>query len=64
MLPWYNKYLQVEDMSKIEEKIDEAAQEYAESLWKAGMYDKETPATEEDMAYAFKAGAKFALSHQ
>lgn len=51
-------------MSKIEEKIDEAAKEYAKSLWESGMYEKETPTTEEDMTYAFKAGAKFALSHQ
>ncbi len=51
-------------MSKIEEKIDEAAQEYAKSLWGVGMYEKETPATEEDMTWAFKAGAKWALSHQ
>ncbi len=51
-------------MSKIEKRIDKAAQEYAKSLWGVGMYEKGTPATEEDMTWAFKAGAKWALSHQ
>jgi len=51
-------------MTKIEEKISKAAENYANSLHESGMYDKETPATPEDMEYAFKAGANFALQNQ
>lgn len=41
------------------EDMVQAANDYAKSLWKCGMYDKETPATPEDMANAFSAGAKW-----
>lgn len=44
--------------------VEKAANEYANSLYECGMYDKETLATKEDMAYAFKAGANFALGKQ
>lgn len=44
-----------------QEDIYRAAVEYAISLSECGMYDKETPATKEDMEYAFRAGVKFAL---
>lgn len=47
-----------------QEDIDRAAEEYATSLYECGMYDKETPATKEDMEYTFKAGANFALGKQ
>lgn len=42
--------------------IEEAAREYAKSLWECGMYDNATPANEEDMRYAFKAGVSYASS--
>lgn len=48
----------------MQEEIEKAANEYANSLCECGMYDKETPATKEDMAYAFKAGANFAFGKQ
>lgn len=47
-----------------QEEVGKAANEYANSLCECGMYDKETPATKEDMAYAFKAGANYALGKQ
>lgn len=47
-----------------QEEIEKAAVEYAVSLSECGMYDKETPATKEDIEYAFKAGVKFALGKQ
>lgn len=48
----------------MQNEIEKAANEYANSLCECGMYDKETPATKEDMAYAFKAGANYALGKQ
>lgn len=47
-----------------QEEIEKATVEYAASLSECGMYDKETPATKEDIEYAFKAGVKFALGKQ
>lgn len=44
---------------QIIENLLQAAKDYAKSLWQCGMYDKDTPATEEDMANAFQAGAKW-----
>lgn len=44
------------------EKLNTAADDYSKSLYESGMYDKETPATPEDMAYAFKGGAKWLQS--
>lgn len=41
------------------ESIEQPSKDYAKSLWQCGMYDKDTPATEEDMMFAFKAGAKW-----
>lgn len=41
------------------ENMEQAAKDYAKLLWECGMYDKDTPATPEDMAYAFSAGAKW-----
>ncbi len=42
--------------------IEEAAKAHAKSLRECGMYDNETPATEEDMACSFKGGVKWLLS--
>lgn len=50
-----------ETVTITQEDIDRAAVEYAASLSECGVYDKETPATKEDMEYAFKAGTNFAL---
>ena len=44
---------------QILESIEQPSKDYAKSLWECGMYDKDTPATPEDMAIAFKAGAKW-----
>lgn len=44
------------------EKLNTAANDYSTSLYESGMYDKETPATPEDMAYAFKGGANWLQS--
>lgn len=53
-----------ETVTITQKDIDGAAVEYAASLSECGMYDKETPATKEDMKYTFKAGVKFALGKQ